>query len=182
MSKTKGNVIDPLEVIDEFGADAVRFALAAAASSGPTVSLEKHRLAGSRAFATKLWNASRFALGQWEAERPGESRSGRRWSCRTAGSSRASRPRRRRSPGSSRSSASTRRRRRSTPSSGTSSATGTSRWSSRASRAARRRPESRTAARETLARCLDGLARAAPSLHAVRDRGDLGEADGPAAR
>jgi valyl-tRNA synthetase len=66
MSKTRGNVIDPLEAIEEFGADAVRFALAAAASSGPTVSLEKHRLAGSRAFATKLWNASRFALGQLE--------------------------------------------------------------------------------------------------------------------
>ncbi len=66
MSKTKGNVIDPLEAIEEFGADAVRFALAAAASRGPTVSLEKHRLAGSRAFATKLWNASRFALGQFE--------------------------------------------------------------------------------------------------------------------
>ena len=63
-------MIDPLEAIDEFGADAVRFALAAAASSGPTASLEKHRLAGSRAFATKLWNASRFALGQWEADRP----------------------------------------------------------------------------------------------------------------
>jgi valyl-tRNA synthetase len=76
MSKTKGNVIDPLEAINEFGADAVRFALAAAASSGPTVSLEKHRLAGSRAFATKLWNASRFALGQWEGERPAGSPEG----------------------------------------------------------------------------------------------------------
>ncbi|HTO89215.1 MAG TPA: valine--tRNA ligase [Thermoanaerobaculia bacterium] len=70
MSKTKGNVIDPIEAIDEFGADAVRFALAAAASSGPTVSLEKQRLSGSRAFATKLWNASRFALGQFDPERP----------------------------------------------------------------------------------------------------------------
>ncbi len=70
MSKTKGNVIDPLEAIDEFGADAVRFALTAAASNGPTASLEKQRLAGSRAFATKLWNASRFALGQFEGERP----------------------------------------------------------------------------------------------------------------
>ncbi len=70
MSKTRGNVIDPLAAIDEFGADAVRFALASAASSGPTVSLDKHRLAGSRAFATKLWNASRFALGQFEGARP----------------------------------------------------------------------------------------------------------------
>ncbi len=63
MSKTKGNVIDPLEAIEEYGADAVRFALASAPSSGPTVSLEKHRLADSRAFATKIWNASRLALG-----------------------------------------------------------------------------------------------------------------------
>ena len=70
MSKTRGNVIDPLEAIDEFGADAVRFALASAASGGPTVSLEKHRLATSRAFATKLWNASRFALGAFEAAPP----------------------------------------------------------------------------------------------------------------
>ncbi len=78
MSKTKGNVIDPLEAIDEFGADAVRFALAAAAATGPNVSLEKQRLAGSRAFATKLWNASRFALGQFEEERPAGSPEGRR--------------------------------------------------------------------------------------------------------
>ncbi|MGE5277338.1 MAG: valine--tRNA ligase, partial [Acidobacteriota bacterium] len=78
MSKTKGNVIDPLEAIQEFGADAVRFALTAAASSGPTVSLEKQRLAGSRAFATKLWNASRFALGQFEGERPTGDPQGRR--------------------------------------------------------------------------------------------------------
>jgi valyl-tRNA synthetase len=78
MSKTKGNVIDPLEAIDEFGADAVRFALASAASSGPTVSLEKHRIAGSRAFATKLWNASRFALGQFEDARPAGAPEGQR--------------------------------------------------------------------------------------------------------
>ncbi|MGH9367142.1 MAG: valine--tRNA ligase, partial [Thermoanaerobaculia bacterium] len=78
MSKTKGNVIDPLEAVEEFGADAVRFALAAAASSGPTVSLDRQRLAGSRAFATKLWNASRFALGQFEGERPGGAPEGRR--------------------------------------------------------------------------------------------------------
>jgi len=70
MSKTKGNVIDPLEAIEEHGADAVRFALASAPSSGPTVSLEKHRLADSRAFATKVWNASRLALGSIDAERP----------------------------------------------------------------------------------------------------------------
>ncbi len=64
MSKTKGNVIDPLEAITEFGADAVRFTLASASSSGPTVSVERGRMAGSRSFATKLWNAARFTLGQ----------------------------------------------------------------------------------------------------------------------
>ncbi|HKD20071.1 MAG TPA: valine--tRNA ligase, partial [Thermoanaerobaculia bacterium] len=66
MSKTKGNVIDPLEAIEEFGADAVRFTLASAASSGPTVSVERGRMAGSRNFATKLWNAARFTLSQLE--------------------------------------------------------------------------------------------------------------------
>jgi valyl-tRNA synthetase len=66
MSKTKGNVIDPLEAIQEFGADAVRFTLASAASSGPTVSVERGRMAGSRNFATKLWNVARFTLSQLE--------------------------------------------------------------------------------------------------------------------
>jgi valyl-tRNA synthetase len=68
MSKTKGNVIDPLEAIEEFGADAVRFTLASAASSGPTVSVERGRMAGSRNFATKLWNAARFTLSQLEGQ------------------------------------------------------------------------------------------------------------------
>jgi len=67
MSKTKGNVIDPLEAIEEFGADAVRFTLASAASSGPTVSVERSRMDGSKRFATKLWNAARFTLAQLEA-------------------------------------------------------------------------------------------------------------------
>ncbi len=68
MSKTKGNVIDPLEAIEEFGADAVRFTLASAAGSGPTVSVERGRMAGSRNFATKLWNAARFTLAQLEGK------------------------------------------------------------------------------------------------------------------
>ncbi|HWZ87000.1 MAG TPA: valine--tRNA ligase, partial [Thermoanaerobaculia bacterium] len=68
MSKTKGNVIDPLEAIEEFGADAVRFTLASAASSGPTVSVERGRMAGSRNFATKVWNAARFTLAQLEGK------------------------------------------------------------------------------------------------------------------
>ncbi|MEP6993199.1 MAG: valine--tRNA ligase [Acidobacteriota bacterium] len=68
MSKTKGNVIDPLEAIQEFGADAVRFTLASAASSGPTVSVERGRMAGSRNFATKIWSAARFTLAQLEGK------------------------------------------------------------------------------------------------------------------
>ncbi len=77
MSKTRGNVIDPLEAIEEFGADAVRFTLASAASSGPTVSVERGRMAGSRNFATKLWNAARFTLGQLEGKSAPEDLGGR---------------------------------------------------------------------------------------------------------
>jgi valyl-tRNA synthetase len=61
MSKTKGNVIDPLDVIDEFGADAVRFTLAIFAS-GRDIPLAKSRMQGYAAFANKIWNASRFAM------------------------------------------------------------------------------------------------------------------------
>jgi valyl-tRNA synthetase len=68
MSKTRGNVIDPLEAIREFGADAVRFTLASASSSGPTVSVERGRMVASRNFATKVWNAARFALPHLEGK------------------------------------------------------------------------------------------------------------------
>jgi valyl-tRNA synthetase len=61
MSKSKGNVIDPLEVIDEYGADALRFTLAAMAAQGRDVKLSAQRVEGYRNFATKLWNAARFA-------------------------------------------------------------------------------------------------------------------------
>ncbi len=61
MSKSKGNVIDPLELIDEFGADALRFTLAAMAAQGRDIKLAKSRVEGYRNFATKLWNAARFA-------------------------------------------------------------------------------------------------------------------------
>ena len=64
MSKTKGNVVDPLVAIEEFGADALRFTYASSATSGTTVTLDRDRLTGSRNFATKLWNAARFTLGQ----------------------------------------------------------------------------------------------------------------------
>jgi valyl-tRNA synthetase len=61
MSKSKGNVIDPLELVDEFGADALRFTLTAMAAQGRDIKLAKARVAGYRNFATKLWNAARFA-------------------------------------------------------------------------------------------------------------------------
>ncbi|NVN86221.1 MAG: valine--tRNA ligase [Rhodopseudomonas sp.] len=61
MSKSKGNVIDPLHLIDDYGADALRFTLAAMAAQGRDIKLAPQRVEGYRNFATKLWNASRFA-------------------------------------------------------------------------------------------------------------------------
>jgi valyl-tRNA synthetase len=62
MSKAKGNVIDPLEIVDEYGCDALRFTLAALAVPGRDVKLAPQRVEGYRNFATKLWNATRFSL------------------------------------------------------------------------------------------------------------------------
>ena len=62
MSKSVGNVIDPLKVIDEYGADAFRFTLAAFAAQGRDVKMSESRVEGYRHFVNKLWNASRFAL------------------------------------------------------------------------------------------------------------------------
>ena len=61
MSKSKGNVIDPLNLIEEYGADALRFTLAIMAAQGRDVKLDESRIAGYRNFGTKLWNATRFA-------------------------------------------------------------------------------------------------------------------------
>ena len=61
MSKSKGNVINPLELIDNYGADALRFTLTAMAAQGRDIKLSSSRVEGYRNFATKLWNASRFA-------------------------------------------------------------------------------------------------------------------------
>ena len=61
MSKSTGNVIDPLDIIDEYGADALRFTNAAMASLGGALKLDTQRIAGYRNFGTKLWNACRFA-------------------------------------------------------------------------------------------------------------------------
>ncbi|MDJ1157019.1 valine--tRNA ligase [Chelatococcus sp. SYSU_G07232] len=61
MSKSKGNVIDPLHLIERYGADALRFTLAAMAAQGRDIKLSTQRVEGYRNFATKLWNAARFA-------------------------------------------------------------------------------------------------------------------------
>ncbi|AGF74673.1 valyl-tRNA synthetase [Bartonella australis AUST/NH1] len=61
MSKSKGNIIDPLELIDQYSADSLRFTLAIMAAQGRDVKLDPSRVAGYRNFATKLWNAARFA-------------------------------------------------------------------------------------------------------------------------
>jgi valyl-tRNA synthetase len=73
MSKSLGNVIDPLEIIDEYGADALRFANAAMASLGGVLKLDTQRIAGYRNFGTKLWNACRFAEmnGVWDGHATG---------------------------------------------------------------------------------------------------------------
>ena len=60
MSKTKGNVIDPIEVITKYGTDAVRFTLASQASPGTDIAFSEARTEGNRAFANKIWNAARF--------------------------------------------------------------------------------------------------------------------------
>ncbi len=70
MSKTKGNVIDPLEVMDEIGADALRFALVNGAAPGADQRLGPSRLDGARNFANKLWNAARFVLGARPTDLP----------------------------------------------------------------------------------------------------------------
>jgi valyl-tRNA synthetase len=61
MSKSKGNTVDPLGLIDKYGADALRFTMAAMESQGRDIKLDEKRVEGYRNFATKLWNAARFA-------------------------------------------------------------------------------------------------------------------------
>ena len=60
MSKSKGNVVDPIEIVEEYGADALRFTLAAQAGQGRDIRMSKDRVEGYRNFGTKLWNAARF--------------------------------------------------------------------------------------------------------------------------
>jgi valyl-tRNA synthetase len=70
MSKSKGNVIDPLEVIDKFGTDSFRFTLAAMAAQGRDIRLAEDRIEGYRHFVNKLWNAARFVLMNLDDYRP----------------------------------------------------------------------------------------------------------------
>jgi valyl-tRNA synthetase len=66
MSKTKGNVIDPIQVVEKFGTDAVRFTLASMAAPGTDIAFNEDRTDGYRAFANKIWNAARFIFMQME--------------------------------------------------------------------------------------------------------------------
>ena len=61
MSKSKGNVVDPLILIDKYGADSLRFTLASMAAQGRDIKLSESRVEGYRNFGTKLWNAARFS-------------------------------------------------------------------------------------------------------------------------
>jgi valyl-tRNA synthetase len=74
MSKSRGNVIDPLEVMDRYGTDALRFTLAALAAQGREIRLSTERIEGYRNFANKLWNAARFVLANLDGYRPGLAR------------------------------------------------------------------------------------------------------------
>src|SRR3984957_18143303 len=71
MSKTKGNVIDPLEIIKRFGTDATRFTLAAMAAPGTDIAFSESRTDGYRAFANKIWNAARFMFMNVDRVEPG---------------------------------------------------------------------------------------------------------------
>ena len=62
MTKSRGNVVDPLEIMETYGTDAVRFTLAQLAVQGRDLILSNDRLAASRAFANKIWNAARFVM------------------------------------------------------------------------------------------------------------------------
>ena len=68
MSKSEGNIVDPLEMMKKYGTDALRFTLTALAIPGMDISLSEERMAGYRAFVNKIWNASRFVLINWQEE------------------------------------------------------------------------------------------------------------------
>jgi valyl-tRNA synthetase len=68
MSKTKGNVIDPIELMDNFGTDALRFTLLTGASPGNDMKMSVEKVEGNRNFANKIWNAARFLVGNIEGD------------------------------------------------------------------------------------------------------------------
>ncbi|MGA9348106.1 MAG: valine--tRNA ligase [Anaerolineae bacterium] len=72
MSRSKGNVIDPLEVIDEYGTDALRFTLLTGSTPGNDVNLSLTRVEANRNFANKIWNATRFVISALAAKRPSD--------------------------------------------------------------------------------------------------------------
>ena len=88
MSKTKGNVIDPIDIIARFGTDAVRFTLASMASPGTDIAFSEARTEGNRAFANKIWNAARFVFLQLDRA----SEAGYKWKLRPADGSTATLP------------------------------------------------------------------------------------------
>ncbi len=135
MSKSKGNVMDPLGVIDTYGADALRFTLAAMAAQGRDIKLSTQRVEGYRNFATKLWNAARFAEMNECVRRRGFDPSKLKETVNRWIAGETERAAREPSRKTSRPTSSTRRRRPSTSSCGVSSATGTWNSSSRSCRA-----------------------------------------------
>ena len=154
MSKSKGNVVDPLELMDAYGADALRFTLARGPNPGADMSIADEWVAGSRNFTTKLWNITKFALakGPTRCRLPAEAdrTDADRWILGRLGRS-ARRPTR-----CWRSSSSPRRPRGSTTSPGTRSPTGTSSWPSRSST---RRGATADGTRAVLGHVLDALLR-----------------------
>ena len=148
MSKVKGNTIDPLDVIDKYGADALRFALAwqtTQAAQGKNIKFSLANVEDARRFATKIWNASRFALMNLKGSTPSASRigsptapTGPSWICPNVGFSLGCSGPSRRWTRRSRTTASPTPRRPPTTLSGTSCATGTSNWPRRLWRVTRR--------------------------------------------
>ena len=145
MSKSKGNVIDPLDLIDDYGADALRFTLAAMAAQGRDIKLSTQRVEGYRNFTTKLWNACRFAEMNDCVTVPGFDPASVEGDAQPLDRARDRQSRSARSPRRSRPTGSTTRRTRPIASSGTSSATGISSWRSRCCKAPTAPPRTRPA-------------------------------------